>query len=209
MKRFFAADRGYSLIDVTVGLVLLGIVLLSIYALYRPMFASSRTIGERLAAQQDIRLAIDRVARALHETSVAVGRMKVYSAGAGCTGAYDSCIGFVTARDAECAGSFQLAAGAPNWQATLYVWRDTASNELRLRCDSSTTFPVGAWPPSPLEPYTVIGTRVVAASFALEPPESPTPTSVAMVLEEQIPGALRSQLQTSLFNQTVFLPQNR
>jgi type II secretory pathway pseudopilin PulG len=208
MRRLFG-NEGYSLIDMTVGLVLLGIVLLSIYALYRPTFALSRNIGERLAAQQDVRLAIDRVARALHETTMAFGRIRVYSAKAGCTGAYEGCLGFVTARDAECAGSFQLVGGASNWQATIYVWRDTAANELRLHCDPSTTFPVTTWPPPTLAPYTVIGTRVVAASFTLEPLGNPAPTSVAMAVEEQVPGPPRSRLQTTFFNRTVFVPQNR
>lgn len=207
MRRLSAAE-GYSLIDVTVGLVLLGIVLLSIYALYRPTFALSRNIGERLAAQQDVRLALDRMAPALHETTAAFGRMRVYSAEAGCTGTYEGCIGFVTARDAACTGSFHLVAGAPDWQATLYIWRDTASNELRLRCDPSTTFPAAIWPPSALEPYRVIGTRVAVASFTLEPPGSPTPTSVAMALEEQVTGPSRSKPQTKVFNRTVFVPQN-
>src|SRR2546425_5889121 len=126
--RRLCADQGFSLVEVTVGLVLFGIVLLPIYALYGQTFTFSRNIGERAAAQQDVRLAIDRLARALHETTAAFGRMRVYPAGVGCTGAYEGCIGLVTGRDAECAGSFQLVAGAPNWQATLYVWRDTASN---------------------------------------------------------------------------------
>lgn len=204
-----SGTAGYSLIDLTVGLVLLGIVLLSIYALYKPTFALSRNIGQRLAAQQDVRLAIDRVARALHETTMAFGRIRVYSAEAGCTGAYEACIGFVTARDAGCTGSFQLVAGAPNWQATLYVWRDTAANELRLYCDPSTTFPATTWPPPTLEPHTVIGTRVVAASYALEPLGSPAPTAVAMSVEEQIPGPPRSRLQTVFFSRTIFVPQNR
>lgn len=208
MKRVLGAE-GYSLIDMTVGLVLLGIVLLSIYALYRPTFALSRNIGQRLAAQQDVRLAIDRVARSMHETTLAYGRMRVYSAAAGCTGAYEGCIGFVTARDGDCTGSFQLVAGAPNWQATVYVWRDTAANELRLHCEPGTTFPVTTWPPPDLWPYAVIGTRVVAASFTLEPLGSPTPTSVAMAVAEQIPGPPRSTLQTRFFNRTVFVPQNR
>lgn len=208
MKRLLGAE-GYSLIDMTVGLVLLGIVLLSIYALYRPTFALSRNIGQRLAAQQDVRLAIDRVARSMHETTLAYGRLRVYSAAAGCTGAYEGCIGFVTARDGDCTGSFQLVAGAPNWQATVYVWRDTAQNELRQRCDPSTTFPVALWPPPALEPYTVLGTQVVAASFTLEPLGSPTPTSVAMAVAEQIPGPPRSSLQTRFFNRTVFVPQNQ
>lgn len=206
--RRLRANQGFSLIDMTVGLVLLGIVFLSIYALYRPTFALARTIGERLAAQQDVRLAIDRLARAVHETTMAFGRMRVYPPKDGCTGAYEGCIGFVTARDAGCTGSFHLVGGAPDWQATVYVWRDTASNELRLRCDSTTTAPLTTWPPPTLEPYTVIGTRVVAASFTLETPGSPTPTSVAITIEERIPGLPWSRLQTTFFNRTVFAPQN-
>jgi type II secretory pathway pseudopilin PulG len=207
MRRFFG-DQGFSLIDVTVGLVLFGIVLLSIYALYRPTFALSRNIDERLAAQQDVRLAIDRMARVLHETTMAIGRMRVYPAEAGCAGAYEGCIGFVPARDADCTGSFQLLAGDPNWQATIYVWRDTTSRELRMRCDSATTFPVETWPPPTLDPYTVIGTRIVAVSFSLEPSGSSAPTSVAMALEEQIAGPSRPGLQTTFLNRTVFVPQN-
>jgi type II secretory pathway pseudopilin PulG len=201
-------EEGFSLIDMTVGLVLLGIVLLSIYALYRPTFSFSRTVGERLAAQQDIRLAIDRMARALHETTLSPGRLMVYSASDGCEGAYQGCIGFVTARDEQCTGAFQLTAGAPNWQATLYVWRDTSANELRLYCDTSTTFPASRWPPPTLEPYAVIGARVVAASFALDPPGASAATSVAMALEEQIPGTTRSGPPKTFFNRTVFVPQN-
>jgi type II secretory pathway pseudopilin PulG len=207
MKRF-SAEGGFSLIDVTVGLVLLGIVLLSIYALYRPTFAFSRIVGERLAAQQDIRLAIDRMSRDLHETTMVPGRLRVYSTEAGCTGDYEGCIGFVTARDSGCTGSFQLIGGSPNWQATLYVWRDTTANELRLHCETGTTFPVATWPPPSLEPYTVIGTRVVAASFTLEPPGKPEPTSVAMAVEEQVPGPSRSSLPKRLSDRTVFVPQN-
>lgn len=201
-------EEGFSLIDMTVGLVLLGIVLLSIYALYRPTFSFSRTVGERLAAQQDIRLAIDRMARALHETTLSPGRLVVYSAGDGCEGAYQGCIGFVTARDGECAGAFQLSAGAPNWQATIYVWRDTVANELRLHCDTGTTFPVTRWPPPALEPYAVMGARVVAASFALDPPGVSAPASVAMAVQEQIPGAAGSAPPKMFFNRTVFVPQN-
>lgn len=201
-------EQGFSLIDMTVGLVLLGIVLLSIYALYRPTFSFSRTVGERLAAQQDIRLAIDRMARALHETTLSPGRLVVYSAEDGCADAYQGCIGFVTARDEQCTGAFQLIAGAPNWQATLYVWRDTAAHELRLYCDTSTTFPVTRWPPPTLQPYAVIGARVVAASFALDPSGASAPTAVAMAVQEQIPGPTRAAPPKMFFNRTVFVPQN-
>jgi type II secretory pathway pseudopilin PulG len=201
-----STSAGYSLIDITVALMLMGIVFLSIYALYRPTFALSRDISGRLAAQQDIRLALDRLARALHETTMSFGRMRVYTPEAGCAAPYEGCIGFVTARDAGCAGSFQLVGGAPNWQATIYVWRDTSSNELRWRCDPSTTFPVTTWPPPALEPYSVIGTKVVATSFTLEPSESPAPTSVAIAVEEQVPS--RSPLPETLYNRTVFALQN-
>ena len=203
-----SAEDGYSLIELTVGLVIMGIIFLSIYALYRPTLVLSGGIGERLAAQQDVRLALDRLARPLHEATMAFGRIKVYPPEAGCAGAYQACIGFVTARNAGCTGPFQRVAGAPNWQATIYVWRDTSSNEMRLRCDPSTTFPATTWPPPTLESSTVIGTRMVAVSFAFEPAGSPAPTSVAVAVEEQVAGPSRSTLPATLVNRTVFVPQN-
>ena len=207
MTRLGESD-GYSLIDVTVGLLLLGIVLLSVYTLYRPTFTLSRGISAQLAAQQDLRLATDRLARAMHETTMAFGRLKIYSAETGCAVTYEGCIGFVTARDTDCAGTFHLVAGAPDWQAIIYVWRNVASNELRLRCDTTTTFPAETWPPLPLQPYTVIGTRIVAASFVLEPPGSLEPTSVALMLEEQVANPPRSRGPLTLVHRTVFAPVN-
>lgn len=201
MRRLSSAV-GYLLVDVVVGLGLLGFVLLALYQLYGSTFALSRDINNRLAAQQDLRLALDRVAGALRETTAVFGRLRVYSAEAGCAGAYEGCLGFVTARDANCAGTFQLIDGAPNWQATLYLWRDTASNELRLRCDPGATFPVVAWPPPTLEPYTVVGTRVVGASVTLQP------ASVAIALQEQA-ATLGTRPPATFFNETIFLPQNR
>jgi hypothetical protein len=201
-------ERGYSITDVLVGLLLLALVILSIYQLYVPTFTLSQNLHEGLEAQQDVRLGLDRVSRALRETTTAFGRVRLYAPEAGCTGAFEGCIGFVTARDA-CTGSFRLVGGAPDWQATIYVWRDTASNELRLRCDADSTFPVGAWPPTTLEPHTVIGTRVVAASFTLQPAESPAPTAIAVALQEQASSRSTSRYHTSAFNRTVFLPRNR
>ena len=206
-----SSDRGYLLVDAIVGLALFGFVLLSIYQLYGPTFALSQRIDAQLVAQQDVRLALDRVARAMRETTTAFGRMRAYTPESGCAGVYEGCIGFVTARDARCTGAFQLIDGAPDWQATIYLWRDTVSNELRSRCDSNTTFPPMRWPPHVLTPYAVIGTRVVAASFTLLPAGSPLPTAVAVALEEQTSAAARPtrRLQSTFFNQTVIVPANR
>ena len=201
-------EPGYLLVDVIVGFALFSFILLAIYYVYRPTFALNGRINSQLSAQQDVRLALDRVARALHETTTASGRLKVYTAETGCTGAYEGCVGFITARDDNCAGTFQLIDGAPNWQATLYVWRDTASNELRLRCDGSTTFPTVRWPPRTLTPFVVVGTRVVDAAVTLQPAGAARPTSIAIVLQEQAAAGSRGT-PTNFFNETIFLPQNR
>jgi hypothetical protein len=205
--RRLGTEQGYSIVDVLVALVMLALLLLSIYRLYIPTFALSQNLHEGLEAQQDVRLGLDRVSRALHETTTAFGRLRVYGPQAGCAGAFEGCIGFVTARD-TCTGPFRLVGGAPDWQATIYVWRDTESNELRLHCDAGSTFPVGAWPP-PLEPHVVIGTRVVAASFALQPAEGPVPAAISLALQEQASSRSTSRYHTSSFNRTVFLPRNR
>ncbi len=199
---------GYLLIDVIVALGLFSFVLLAIYQVYGPTFALYQGINNRLSAQQDVRLALDRVARALHETTTAPGRLRVYAVEAGCTGPYDGCLGFVTARDADCTGAFQLIDGAPNWQATLYLWRDTVANELHLRCEPGTTFPAVKWPPPRLEPFVIVGTRVVAASITAHPEGSPRPTSIAIALQEQVPVSSR-RAPATLFTETIFLPQNR
>lgn len=203
-------ERGFTLVDTIVGLLLLSLVILAVYHVNIPTFTLWRSLDDQLATQQDVRLAVDRVARALHETTPAFGRLRAYTAAEGCSGAHEGCIGFVTARAAHCGGSFQLSRGAPDWQSTIYVWRDTASNELRLRCDVGATFPVATWPPT-LEPFTVIGMHVVAAAFSFEPAGSPTPTSVTMRLEERAPalGPSAHTSRATVFNGTVFVPQNR
>ncbi len=199
-------ERGHTLVDVVAGVVLLTLVIFALYHVFIPTFALSRNSGERLERQQDVRLAIDRVERDVHET--AANRITVYSAGNGCTGAYQGCVAFVTPRT-NCSDGFQISTGFPNWQATIYVWRDVAANELRRRCDTSTTFPAGLWPPT-LTPYTVIGTGIVEATFTLEPAGSPSPTSLAVALRERAATAGRSRsYQTEFYNQTIFLPQNR
>ena len=205
------AERGYAIIDVVVGLVLFGLVLLCVYRVFIPAFALSRDAVERLSAQQDVRLAIDRVARQLHETTLAFGRTRVYTAASGCADPYEGCIGFVTARSAACAGPFQLANGAPDWQATIYIWRDATANELRIRCDATTTFPVTRWPPPALAPYGVVGTHVTTASFTLRPEGGALPAAVAVALREEISAGSRGSPspQAAFANRTVFVPENR
>jgi len=119
---------------------------------------------------------------------------------------YEGCLGFVTARDGDCAGTFRVIDGRADWQATLYLWRDTASSELRLRCDTETTLPAMQWPPRTLEGFRVIGRHVVAISVTLQPAASSHPASIAISLQEQAP-ARRGPI--TLFNETMFLPQNR
>ena len=155
-----------------------------------------------------MRLALDRIAGAIHETTIAPGRLRVYSPEAGCTAAYEGCLGFVTARDANCAGTFQLIDGAPNWQAMLYLWRDVASGEMQLRCEPSTTLAALTWPPRALEPFVVIGTHIAGASIVLQPPGSPRPTSIAIAIREQ-PRTSQHRSPMTFFNETFFLPQNR
>ena len=194
--------------DVIVGLALFGFVLLLIYYLYTPTFVLSQHIDEQLVAQQDVRLALDRIARAMRETTIAFGRMRAYTAESGCVGTYEGCIGFVTARDAGCTGAFQLIGGAPDWQATMYLWRDTVSNELRLRCDPTTTFPSVKWPPPTLAPYVVVGTRIVASSITFRPPGSPNPTALSVAVQEQI-STSSLRYQKNFFSRTIFVPQNQ
>ena len=199
-------ERGHTLVDVIAGVVLMALVIFSLYQVFIPTFALSRNSSERLVRQQDVRLALDRLARDVHET--AANRITVYGTGNGCIGSYQGCMALVTPRT-NCSDGFQLTTGFPSWQATIYIWRDTASNELRRRCDTTTTFGAGTWPPT-LTPYTVIGTSIVEAAFTLEPAGSPSPTSLAIVLREQAASAPQSRrYQTEFQNQTVFLPQNR
>jgi type II secretory pathway pseudopilin PulG len=202
------SQRGYVIVDALVGIALFGIVILSIYQVFVMAFGLAQRTDDRLLVQQDVRLALDRMARVLHETTLAPGRLRIYPAEAGCTGQYDGCIGFVTARDANCGGLFHLINGSPQWQATIYLWRDAASNELRSRCDPSTTFPAGDWPPPALTPHTVIGTRVVGASFTLQPPGNAAPSAVAVMLHERVPGA-SPRPQGDVYLQTVIVPENR
>ena len=221
LRRFLADDRGYSAADAVTGLVLLALTIVSLYQVMIPSFALWRNSDERIARQQDVRLAIDRIARGLHEATLEFGRMRVYN----CTGAgaNENCsaIGFVTARDNNCAGQFQYVPGTgmPEWRAVVYVWRDAATMELRWHCDINDLdeMPDAALP-SDLDqrPLAVIGSRLSLVSFTLCNPCAPTPVgsvnpiAVAVAFQEQAATASRPtyRYQTNFYNQTIFLPMN-
>lgn len=203
LRKHIGQEHGYALVDAVTGFVLFALSLVSIYQVFIPTFALWRNSDERIVRQQDVRLVIDRLARDLHETTTSFGRLKVYTAAEGCTGAYEGCIGFVTARDNTCAGVFQVApSGDPNWQATIYVWRDVASNTLQRRCVPGTISPAGTWPAQPSS--LVIGWRVIQTSFALQS------GGIVLSVREQASTASRPtyRYQTTFFTRTIFLPLN-
>jgi len=210
LRRLLTEQRGYSAVDAVTGLVLFALSLVSVYQVMIPSFAMWRNSDERIARQQDVRLAMDRMSRDLRESTLALNRLRAYNCAGPSANQNCSAIGFVTARDSNCDGNFQLTGSAdPNWQAVIYVWFDPASLELRRRCDTSTTLPVTTWPPV-LTPSTVIGRRIILMAFTLLPVGNPNPTSVAIAIREQATTASRPtyRYQTNFYNQTVFLPRN-
>ncbi len=210
LRKFLANQRGYSAVDVVTGMVLLALSMVSLYQVMIPSFALWRNSDERIARQQDVRLAIDRLSRDLHESTLSLGRLRVYNCAGPSTNQNCSALGFATARDSQCGGAFQLTeSGEPNWQAVFYVWLDTGTNELRRYCDTSTTLPAVVLP-SPLTPFDVVGRHLVLAAFTLQPVGSPNPRSVAIALQEQATTASRPtyRYQTNFYNETVFLPMN-
>ena len=216
LKRLHADTRGYTVADAVTGLVLLALTIVSLYQVMIPSFALWRNSDERIARQQDVRLAIDRMARALHESNAAFGFLRAYNCAGPSQNENCSAIGFVTARDNNCSGLFQYVpgTGSPNWQAAIYVWWDTASGELRQHCAVGTT--PGPTLPAGLLPFTVIGRQLSRVSFTLCNPCSPplastNPVAVALAFEERATTASRPtyRYQTKFYNQTVFLPMNR
>jgi len=200
-------ERGRSSVDLIMGLVLFSLVVMSVYQVFIPTLVLSRNTTERLDKQQDVRLAIDRLARDLNETTMR--DLVVYLPTDGCSGPYQGCIGFPTARDSSCSGVWPRvdpSTGYPDWQATIYVWRDTATNELRRRCDTTTTRPASAWSSTiAVSPFTVVARDVVEVRFTR------LGTGVELFLRERATIAAQSarRYQTEFVNQTVFVPQNR
>ncbi len=176
------------LIDLMAGMAIFALATAGIYQVFIPFLKMARSTNERLAVQQDVRLAMDRMARDLREATAA--RLVVYGGGAS--------IGFVSARPG-CTGAFTVDAvsGRPLWQAMVYIVRDAPSEEVRAYCDTTSTFAAAA--PVTGGAFRVLADNVQALTFT----QSPTLDSVTIELHERTPrGDADRHIRTE------FVPQN-
>lgn len=206
-------EHGSTLLDVLVAASIFTLIIGSVWRGFIPALTVSTVMHSRLAAQQDVRLALDRVARQIHETSLI--RLQTYvtscpssgcpsETGPGCP-VDNGCVAFSSARPA-CVGSFQLLNAKPNWQAAVYLWWDRSSQTVRMFCDATATLPAGTWPDtSSWFTYQTVGSQITAARFILQRDASFKPVSLQVSYTEQIPG---SRYQRSFSNETGYLPQN-
>jgi type II secretory pathway pseudopilin PulG len=175
------------MIDLVAAMAIFAVVTAGIYQVFIPFLKMARSTSERLAVQQDARLAMDRMARDLRETTV--GRFQIYGGG--------TAIGVVSARP-SCTGAFTVDAtsGRPLWQAMIYIVRDAPSQEVRAYCDAASTFAAAA--PVTTGPYRVLAGNVQALTFT----QSPTGDSVAIELHERTPrGDADRHLRTEFVQQ--------
>jgi hypothetical protein len=206
-------EHGSSMFDVLVAISLFALIIGALWRGFIPTMTFSTIMHFRLGAQQDVRLALDRVARQIHESSLI--RLQTYVAtcpaggcpsetGPGCP-VDNGCVAFSSARPA-CVGSFQLLNAKPNWQAVVYLWWDRPTQTVRMYCDVTTTLPPGTWPDtSAWTTYQTIGRQITATSFVIQRDASLKPQSVQISYTEQIPG---KQYERSFSNETGYLPQN-
>src|SRR3989304_4004486 len=92
------------MVDLVVGMAGFALVTAGVYQVFIPVLKFAHSTNERLAVQQDVRLAMDRMARDMRESDMS--RLRVYPGG--------TAIGLVTAR-AGCRGAFtgDAASGPP------------------------------------------------------------------------------------------------
>jgi hypothetical protein len=166
--------------------------MVGIYQVFVPVLLFARSSNDRLGVQQDVRLAMDRMARDLRESQMAVSRLRVYGGTA---------IGLVTARPG-CSGPFQVDAGSgkPDWRAVIYIVRHAASGELRRYCDTTSTFTAAA--PVVAGAYNLMARNVQAITFTKnEAPE--VQGSVTIALHERTPRG-----ESNRYIRTEFVPLN-
>ncbi|MGH2454501.1 MAG: PilW family protein [bacterium] len=177
------------MIDLMASMAIFALVTAGIYQVFIPFLKMARSTNERLAVQQDTRLAMDRMARDLRESIVA--RLRVYGGG--------TAIGFASPRPG-CTGAFTVDApsGKPFWQATVYIVRDAPSGEVRAYCDATPPlFPAAA--PVTTGPYRVLADNVQLLSFV----QSPSFDSISIELHERTPRG-----DADRYIRTEFVPQN-
>ncbi len=185
-------NGGFAAVDVIVALAVSTLVMVGIYQVFVPVLLFARSSNDRLAVQQDVRLAMDRMARDLRESQMAVSRLRVYGVTA---------IGLVTARPG-CSGPFQVDAGSgtPDWQAVIYIVRDAPSGELRRYCDTTSTFTAAA--PVVAGAYNLMARNVQAVTFTKNEPPG-VPGSVTIELHERTPRG-----ESNRYIRTEFVPLN-
>ncbi len=169
-----------------VSLAVFALVLVGVYQVFIPVLKFANSTTERLSVQQDVRLAVDRIARDFRESDFS--RLHVYPG--------NTAVALVTTRS-SCSGAFTLdaATGQEQWQAMIYIVLDPTSGEIRRYCDPTTTFYLPA--PVITGPSTLLARNVLSVAF------SPNTDSVTIDLQERTPrgGAER-------FIRTEFVPQN-
>ena len=94
-------SRGYAMVDLVVGMAVFALVTAGVYQVFIPVLKFASSTNERLTVQQDVRLAMDRMARDMRESDMS--RLQVYPGG--------TAIGLVTAR-AGCSGAFTVDAAS-------------------------------------------------------------------------------------------------
>lgn len=188
-------SRGYALADLVVGMAVFALVLAGVYQVFIPVLRFAASVNERLAVQQDVRLAVDRMARDLRESAMSTGRLEVYPGGAA--------IGLVTAR-ASCSGDFSVdpSTGEPRWQAVIYLFLDQASGEVRRYCDPTTTFTAAS--PVTAGPFEVLARNVQVLAFAItRDPATGNEIGVTVTLHERTPRG-----DADRYIRTEFVPRN-
>jgi len=174
------------MVDLVVGMAVFALVTAGVYQVFIPVLKFAHSTNERLSVQQDVRLAMDRMARDMRESDMS--RLQVYPGG--------TAIGLVTAR-AGCSGAFTVdaASGRPLWQAMVYIVRDAPSGEVRRYCDTASPF----YAPAPVTsgPYRVLAGNVQALTFTLNA------DSVTIDLHERTPRG-----DAERYIRTEFVPQN-
>ena len=174
------------------------LVTAGIYQVFIPVLKFARSTNERLYVQQDVRLAMDRMARDIRESVTA--SLHVYPWPPDTSG---PAIAVVTARP-NCSGTFTLnpGTGGADPQAVVYLVWDQASGELRRYCDTSTT---RANPAAPVTagPYTVLARNVQNLTFTRVTHPVSQDISIRIDLQAQTPRG-----DAERYIRTEFVPHN-